>query len=97
MPVRADPWPPVGPGGFASSGHSAAGGGPGPGGRRRSSLSPGERQVLRMSCQGLSAKEIARILTLSAGTVQNRRSIIYQKLGVGGLAEACLKLGAGEA
>ena len=45
-------------------------------------LTPRERDILRLSAQGLRAKEIARHLDLSAKTVQNHRYRVMKKLGL---------------
>ncbi len=45
-------------------------------------LTPREREILRLSAQGLRAKEIARRLDLSAKTVQNHRYRVMKKLGL---------------
>jgi two-component system response regulator DesR len=46
-----------------------------------SPLSPRERQVLVLTHRGISVEEIARVLSLSRGTVRNHLSIAIQKLG----------------
>ena len=43
-------------------------------------LTPREREILRLSAQGLRAKEIARRLELSAKTVENHRYRLMKKL-----------------
>jgi len=52
------------------------------------SLTPREREVLALLVQGLSGKEIAARLFLSARTVENHLASIYDKLRVRGRAEA---------
>ena len=46
------------------------------------SLSPRQAQVLRLLVQGLSNKEIARILGLGVGTVKIHVAALFHKLGV---------------
>lgn len=45
-------------------------------------LSPAEQVVAMQVAQGLSNREIARVLGKSAFTVKNQVSVILQKLGV---------------
>ena len=45
-------------------------------------LTPRERDVLRLMSAGYSNREIADLLDLSEGTVKNRASTIFSKLGV---------------
>ena len=47
-------------------------------------LSERERDVVRLLLKGHSAKSIAKLLDITAGTVSVHRTNIYQKLGVGG-------------
>lgn len=49
-------------------------------------LSVRERDVLRLTAEGLSNDEIAAELTLSARTVERHLSNVYEKLGVSGRA-----------
>lgn len=51
-------------------------------------LSARERQILRLLATGLTSKEIARELRLSANTIDNHRSRILDKLGVSNTAAA---------
>jgi DNA-binding NarL/FixJ family response regulator len=51
-------------------------------------LSDRQRQVLELLSQGLSNKEIARSLGVTAKTVMHHTVAIYQKLGVRGRTEA---------
>lgn len=54
---------------------------------RLSRLSARELQVMQNLCAGMTAKEVARELGISHRTVEVYRQAIYNKLGVGGLAE----------
>lgn len=61
-------------------------------------LSPRERDVARLVAGGLSSKEIAQRLELSARTVENYRANLMQKIGVrdtAGLVRWCLEHGLG--
>lgn len=49
-------------------------------------LSGREVEVIRVLCEGLSSKEIARRLHISAKTVENHRYNIYRKCGVDSIA-----------
>lgn len=51
-------------------------------------LSAREQEVLRLAARGVSNKEIADALSLSARTVQNHLSHIFNKLGVASRTEA---------
>ena len=53
-------------------------------------LSERELEVLKLAAKGLSNKEIAKELYLSARTVQNHLANIFNKLGVGSRTEAVL-------
>ena len=46
------------------------------------SLTPREREVLRLIAEGLSGKEIAATLGVSAKTIETHRSRIMEKLGI---------------
>ncbi len=46
------------------------------------SLTPREREVLRLIAEGLSGKEIAATLGISAKTIETHRSRIMEKLGI---------------
>jgi len=46
------------------------------------SLTPAEREVARLTCEGLANKEIATRLFVSPRTVQAHLSHIYAKLGI---------------
>ena len=50
-------------------------------------LSPREREILQLVVEGKSSKTIAKILSLSAKTVETYRSRLMQKLNVKNLAE----------
>jgi DNA-binding CsgD family transcriptional regulator len=50
-------------------------------------LSPREREVVSYLAQGLSSKQIARLLTLSPRTVEMHRARLLQKLGVRSTAQ----------
>ena len=68
----------------------------GPAGRARpgASLTPQERQIVRLAAQGLSNKDIAAQLFLSPRTVGHHLYKAYPKLGVASRSElADLKLG----
>lgn len=52
-------------------------------------LTPREREVARALSDGLSHKEVARILGLAPATVRNQTQAIYQKLGVDNRASLC--------
>ncbi len=54
-------------------------------------LSPREQEALRLAGEGLSAKEVARRLGLSPGTVRNLLSEAYLKLGARNRLEAWRK------
>jgi DNA-binding CsgD family transcriptional regulator len=56
------------------------------------SLTGRERQVARLAAAGVSSKEIADQLYLSARTVDNHLLRVYAKLGVGGRAELAAAL-----
>ena len=53
-------------------------------------LSPREREILQLVCDGLSNKEIAQRLYLSVRTVENHLANIYRKLGVRSRTEAAV-------
>lgn len=59
-----------------------------------STLSPREREVLDPALEGLSARAIARRLSLSEATVRSHLSAIYSKLGVAGRIELLARLNA---
>jgi DNA-binding CsgD family transcriptional regulator len=56
-------------------------------GRSLSLLSPREREVFDAAIEGLSARDMARRLSLSEATVRSHLSAIYSKLGVSGRIE----------
>ncbi len=49
-------------------------------------LSPREKQVVELLCEGCSSKEIGKRLHISAKTVENHRYNIYRKCGVESIA-----------
>jgi DNA-binding NarL/FixJ family response regulator len=53
-------------------------------------LSPREREVLGLICEGLDDRAIAKRLSLSANTVRNHVASIYGKIGVNRRAAAVL-------
>lgn len=55
--------------------------------RRLSSLTPREREIMRLAIEGLTSKEIARRLGISYKTVQIHRFNLMQKAGVSNLME----------
>ena len=60
------------------------------------SLSPRQREVLQLVAMGHSTKEIARLLSLSAKTVETHRSRLMQQLGiheVTGLVRYAMRIG----
>jgi DNA-binding CsgD family transcriptional regulator len=57
---------------------------------RPAGLSPREIEVLRLIARGLSSREIADRLTLSAKTVRNHTEHIYAKTGAGNRVTASL-------
>ncbi len=59
-----------------------------PGSRGSERLTPRERQVLAMTAEGLTAKEVARRLGISRKTVEQHRGRILIKLGVRNQAAA---------
>jgi len=68
---------------------SGAKGRPGEGGGR-DTLTERETEVLRLASKGISNKDIARELVVSARTVQAHLGNIFNKLGVGSRTEAVL-------
>ena len=55
-------------------------------GRRRAQLTPRESDVVRLLAAGMSSREIAASLELSAKTVDGYRSAIMEKLGIHSVA-----------
>jgi PAS domain S-box-containing protein len=55
-------------------------------------LSPREREVVVCLVQGMSSKEIARVLMLSPRTVEMHRTRLLQKLGVRSTAQLLARL-----
>jgi PAS domain S-box-containing protein len=60
----------------------------------RRALTARESEILDALCGGLTARQVGERLGISSRAVSNRRTLIYQKLGVGGLDEACLAVAA---
>jgi PAS domain S-box-containing protein len=58
--------------------------------RENIDLSPREREVLGLICEGLDDRAIAKRLSLSANTVRNHVASIYSKIGVNRRAAAVL-------
>lgn len=50
--------------------------------RGRGRLTPRQREVLRMIAEGWSTKQIARILRISAKTVETHRANLMERLGI---------------
>jgi DNA-binding CsgD family transcriptional regulator len=61
-------------------------------GRNLSFLSPREREVFDVAIEGLSARDMARRLSLSEATVRSHLAAIYSKLGVTGRVELLASL-----
>ena len=61
-----------------------------PAGPSFDSLTPKERELLPLLCQGLSNKQIAQNLYLSVRTVENHLASIYGKLGASSRTEAAV-------
>ena len=55
---------------------------PGPSGETADPLTTREREVLKLFAEGMSSKEIARLLCISHRTVERHRSNMMVKLGV---------------
>ena len=51
-----------------------------------SRLTEREREVIRLMCEGLTAKEIAGRMNISAKTVEFHRQQIKRRIGVRGIA-----------
>jgi len=52
-------------------------------------LSPREKQVLAMTWDGLSIKEIAQMLDVSLSAVKGTRESLFNKFGVDNSVSAC--------
>jgi two-component system, NarL family, response regulator NreC len=50
-------------------------------------LTPREREVMHLVCEGKSTKEVARLLEIGVKTAENHRSRILDKLGLSNTAE----------
>jgi RNA polymerase sigma factor (sigma-70 family) len=55
--------------------------------RKFEALSARQRQVMELVANGLSSKEIARQLDISAKTVENHRAWVMERIGARNLAE----------
>ncbi|MCS1382472.1 LuxR C-terminal-related transcriptional regulator [Lysinibacillus sphaericus] len=53
-------------------------------------LTPREKEVFDLLAKGVTNREIANMLNLSAGTIRVYLSTIYQKLGVKSRSQAIL-------
>ncbi|HEV3230415.1 MAG TPA: AAA family ATPase [Solirubrobacteraceae bacterium] len=60
----------------------------------RDALTPSEVRVARMAAEGLSNREIAHALFVTAKTVENQLGHVYQKLGISGRSALPAALGA---
>ncbi len=54
-------------------------------------LSAREREIASLAAKGLSAKKIGAQLFISEKTVRNNLTLVYEKLGVNGQVELCLR------
>ncbi len=63
----------------------------GPGGGKRASLAPRERQLIGHVRQGLRNREIAEQLGVTEGTVKAYLHAIFEKLGVGNRTELAIR------
>ena len=59
---------------------------------RLAELSPRQRQVMGLVAQGLSSKQIALRLGISARTVENYRAWVMERMGAGNVAELVRKV-----
>jgi len=55
-------------------------------------LTPSERRVAEMAAEGMSNKEIAQALFVTANTVHTHLRHVYQKLGIGSRAQLAGRL-----
>ena len=60
--------------------------------RGADALSPREKEVLELLCEGVKPSNISRILCISLGTTNKHISHIYQKLGVGSRQELLVRM-----
>jgi DNA-binding CsgD family transcriptional regulator len=60
--------------------------------RGADALSPREKEVLELLCQGVKPSNISRILCISKGTTNKHISHIYQKLGVRSRQELLVRM-----
>ena len=56
---------------------------------RSGQLTPREREVMQLATDGLSNKEIARLLDISPRTVENHRARVMEKMLADNIAELC--------
>ncbi|QLA15908.1 response regulator [Desulfolutivibrio sulfoxidireducens] len=64
------------------SGHKRQAGGESGGQAAYDTLTPREREVMRLVCEGMFTKEIADVLSISIKTVEHHRASIMKKLGL---------------
>jgi DNA-binding CsgD family transcriptional regulator len=57
-------------------------------------LTPGEARVARMAADGLTNRDIAQALFVTAKTVENQLGAVYRKLGVHGRDQLAVSLAA---
>ncbi len=55
-------------------------------------LTPQERKIVRLLCQGVSPDEISKRLVISPTTIRKHLSHIYKKLSVSGIQELLVKI-----
>ncbi len=64
------------------SGHKRQAGGESGGQAAYDTLTPREREVMRLVCEGMFTKEIADVLSISIKTVEHHRASLMKKLGL---------------
>jgi DNA-binding CsgD family transcriptional regulator len=79
----------------ASVAHLASALAPGVGVRRDPALSPREAEVLRLAAKGMPGKQIARVLGISAKTVEQHKTRAFKRLGVPNQAAAVALMSGG--
>jgi DNA-binding CsgD family transcriptional regulator len=52
-------------------------------------LTAHQAEIVRLCCSGLSTAQVAARLGMTTGTVRSKRHIVYQKLRVSTLEDAC--------